>query len=142
MKTTDDLLELLSHADTEDALSDYIADPAVDSHFATFADYYTSLENVRNTDNSVLISNSNIERTYWYQIINKTRAPGRDKVIAMCIAASLSLGETQRALEISGTGPLYPRNRRDAIIIYSINNGMNLDKIQELLSEYGEKTID
>ncbi len=141
MKTTDDLLKVLNSLDNADELSGFLSDPAANALFSTFADYYLSLEKVKNTDNAELISKSNIERTYWYQLINKTRIPRRDKILAMCIAAGLSAGETQRGLEIAGTGILYARNRRDAIIIYALNNGLGLDGTQQLLMQFDEKVI-
>ena len=78
---------------------------------------------------SELMENSRINRNYGYNIINGRRQkPSRDKVIAMCIAAKLSLEETQEMLAIAKVGCLYYRRERDVRIAAAINN-----KIEDVL---------
>ena len=59
-----------------------------------------------------------IDRTYIYQIMDGRKTPGRDKVIAIALALKMDLHETQRLLKLSNNSILYPRNRRDSIIIW------------------------
>lgn len=54
----------------------------------------------------------------------------------------LSLKETQRGLKIGNEPVLYSRNKRDAIIIFCINEGKNLMDTEELLTEYGENSLE
>ena len=107
----------------------------------TFSAYFLSLDKVKQMTRVEIIRKSGLERTYAYQILNGTRLPGRDKVIALALASGLSLTETQRALEICSLGILYSRNRRDAILIFSVNRGITVQETQELLVEFGEKPL-
>lgn len=80
---------------------------------------------------------SGIDRTYIYQIMDGSKHPGRDKIIALAIACGMTLPECQRALEISQEGILYPKSRRDSLIIYSINKKMTIMELNALLEEHG-----
>ena len=52
-----------------------------------------------------LMRRSRINRNYGYNIINGKRVnPSRDKVLALCIAACLSVGETQETLAAAKAG--------------------------------------
>ena len=79
---------------------------------------------------SQIIQKSNISRNYIYNIINGNRNPGRDKIIALCIAMGMNYSEINRALKISKQGVLYPKDERDARIIIAVNQG--IDDVVEL----------
>lgn len=54
----------------------------------------------------------------------------------------LSLKETQRALELYGLPPLYPKKVRDAILIIAINRSIgSVDEVNEILETHGEPTL-
>ena len=139
-KTTHDLMQVLQKIDRADALEEYISDSA-DQEPVSFADYFRALPSVQQFPNAELIRRSGIERTYFYQLINGTRKPGRDKVILLGLAAGLTVKEVQRALEMNHLGILYARNRRDSILIFSLQNHLNPDDTQELLLSYHEPIL-
>ena len=87
---------------------------------------------------------SGISRNYVYNIMSGSKAnPGRDKILALCIASGMSYKQTQRALEISGSAPLYPRDERDVRIAIAINSGMqDVLQVNLLLDEYGLPPLD
>lgn len=58
------------------------------------------------------------------------------------MAAGLSLAETQRALKIAGVPILYARNRRDAILIFSIHKGLSVIAANELLDQFDEESLE
>lgn len=140
-KTTNELTHILNNICSAHSLDTYVSD-LPDSDDFHFADYFTSLPEVRKLSNRELITGSGIERTYYYQILNGTRQPGRDKVLLLCLAAKLTLAETQRALEVSNLGVLYPRRRRDAIIIFALNRHLNTADAQELLLNFKEAQLE
>lgn len=84
-----------------------------------------------------VIENAQIERTYGYQLFNGTRQPSRDKVLQLAIGLSLNVEETQQLLRSAGKNTLYPKIRRDAVILYGINKGLTFFQIQEYLTHYG-----
>ena len=72
-------------------------------------------------------------RSFVYQIFDGTRKPGRETLIRMAFALQLSLPQTQRLLSLARRGPLYPRIRRDAAIIYAIEHEYTLMQADEAL---------
>ena len=57
------------------------------------------------------------------------------------MALGLSLKETQRLLAVGGCGALYPRVRRDAAVIFALNQKMSLLQAEELLSSLPERSL-
>ena len=57
------------------------------------------------------------------------------------LALGLSLKETQRLLAVGGCGALYPRVRRDAAVIFALNQKMSLLQAEELLSSLPERSL-
>jgi hypothetical protein len=63
-------------------------------------------------------------------------------VLALCIGAGMNYSQTQRALEISGLAPLYPKNERDVRIAIAINHGLdNVMEVNDILYEFGQELI-
>ena len=84
-----------------------------------------------------VIEQSQIERTYGHQLFNGTRRPSRDKVIQLAFGLGLSVEETQRLLRAAGKSQLYPRLKRDAVILYGLRKGLPILAVQESLTKYG-----
>ena len=140
-KTTGELLSILNSADDSSDLEKYLSNHTSDSKALSFAEYFCSILDAKHLSRAQVIRESGIERTYGYQLLNGLRQPGRDKILCLCIAAGLSLKETQRALEISQAGILYSRCRRDAVIIFALNKQLSCKETSELLIEMGEDDI-
>ena len=134
-KSTNDLMQSLNSVKGSHELNNYIRSLEDDTVEKTFAGYISYMIREKKMSKAEVISRSLISRTYGYQIIDGTRNANRDKIIAMCIATELSLEETQRGLEIAKEGILYPRNPRDAIIIYAVNNGITVRQLNSQLIE-------
>ena len=83
-----------------------------------------------------VIEHSQIERTYGHQLFNGTRRPSRDKVIQLALGLGLSVDETQRLLRAAGKSQLYPRLKRDAVILYGIQKKLPILTVQESLTKY------
>ena len=62
----------------------------------------------------------------------------RDEMIKLAVENSLTLSQTQKMLILSGKGKLYPRFKRDAVIIHAISNGKTLAELNEELAKLGE----
>ncbi len=80
-----------------------------------------------------VINKSGIERTYGHQLFNGRRKPSRDKVIQLAFGFGMNYSEVQELLKVSRKSPLYPKIKRDAVIIYAIENGMKIENVQEIL---------
>ena len=95
----------------------------------------------RGMTTAVWIAAANIIKTYGYQILRGERTPGRDILLRTALALSLSLRETQRLLALGNCGALYPRLRRDAAVIFALNQGMSLLETEELLASLPERSL-
>ena len=93
---------------------------------------------------SDIIKRSGISRNYVYNIIDGiTKKPGRDKIIAICIASGMDLDQLNRGLKIAGHNSLYPKNPRDIYIAACVNRGMtDVTKINLELEAQGQNIID
>ena len=78
---------------------------------------------------------------YVYKVFNGDRKPSRDILIGIAIGMNLTFKETQFVLRITKQAALDPRDKRDSILIYSINTGLEYPKVNDLLSEMNEKSI-
>ncbi len=84
-----------------------------------------------------VVRGSGLDRTYVYQIFSGEKTPSRDKLIAIAFGLNLTLDETQKMLKVSVNRELYPRDMRDAMIMFSLAKGQSIAKIDIILSENG-----
>lgn len=133
--TTQELLNALSqkNASLEDVLQT-IPD-------LKFHDYLTFLFSQQALSKSAIIKKSTLDRTYAYQIFDGTKMPGRDKVLALSLSMALPLEETDRLLKLANQGTLYPKVKRDAVIIYAIAHHYDVLQTNEMLYEHGMEII-
>lgn len=96
-----------------------------------------------NDINSYLTDNdSNIQKNYGYQIFDGSKTPSRDKVIAIALAMQLTLDEANRLLHLSNNGILYPKIKRDSIIIFGLENNQKIIDLNITLDDFGEAPLE
>lgn len=135
-RLTEELLdELLSTSDLEG----YLEERAPGGR--TLSEYLQQLLAEKGLERSRVVRMANLNDTFGYQIFQGTRHPSRDKVLQIAFAMALTLRETNRALKAAGTNELYCKDRRDAIIIFCLDRGCSLQKVNEELYRFGERTI-
>jgi len=78
---------------------------------------------------------------YVYKVFNGDRKPSRNVLIGIAIGMQLTLNESQFLLRIAKQATLDPRDKRDSIIIYSINAGHDLAATNDLLNEMKEAAL-
>lgn len=140
MKETNDLLSRLKSVDNLESLEKYLAD--IEAQYpSSFSEYMADFLKQKGISTTELIKRSKIERTYCYQILSGRKNPSREKIIAMALASKMSFEETQRALEIARVGVLYVKSKRDSVIIYALNNHMNILDTNSLLVQFGETEL-
>ncbi|MBP5654755.1 MAG: helix-turn-helix transcriptional regulator [Clostridiales bacterium] len=135
-KTTAELMKVLNSAKSQEDLGNYIAQLDTNVAEAGVGVYLARLIEESGLKNSEAFKRAGIERTYGYQILNGTRKPGRDKIVALGLACKFTLKEVQTALAISGEGTLYYKNRRDAVLIYCINQKKSVPEARDLLEGF------
>ena len=135
-RLTEELLdELLSTSDLEEYLE------RNEPGRRTLSEYLNQLLADKGLERSRVVRMANLNDTFGYQIFQGTRNPSRDKVLQIAFAMALTLRETNRALTAAGVSELYCKDRRDAIIIFCLDRGCSLQKVNEELYRFGEKTI-
>ncbi len=137
LTTTDRLGEELRSVKDADGLDAYLSAEGTVPPYSSFIEYFRFLDETKNQTPAELYKSANIERTYFYHVWNGDKNPGRDKIIAICIAAKLDNRQVKKALEAGSQPPLYPRNTRDAVIIFAIENGFDVFATNGKLSEMG-----
>lgn len=108
------------------------------SLFMTF--FYKMLDE-KNISMKDIMLKTNISQSHIYQIVSGEKGVSRDKAILISIAMGLDLEHTQKFLELSHNSMLYPKVKRDAIIICCIEFGMSITEINEKLEEKNEKGL-
>ena len=88
-----------------------------------------------------LAKRSGMSEIYLHQIFGGQRTPSRDRLLSLCCAMDATLEETQEVLKRSSLARLYPKNRRDAIILHGIAHGTPLMEINDILFQEGEKPL-
>lgn len=88
-----------------------------------------------------VVEDSGVDKAFVYQIFNGSKRPSRDKLIAITFGMRLNEEETQRVLKIAGHSELYPRVPRDALILFSIQRGMDIWQTDDALDKNGFLTL-
>ncbi len=140
--TTRSLSRVLENMQKQDEGNSFI-----DLHSAgecSFSSYLRKIMENSGLEKSEIVRRSGISRNYVYNVLSGSRPnPGRDKILALCIASEMNYRQTQQALEIAGSAPLYPRDPRDVRIAIAINSGMHdVMNVNLLLDEYGLAPLD
>lgn len=135
MKRTSELIKKIKKADKKDLR--FLTDK--DYKCPQIQYYLADLLNEHHISSAEFIRQMNIERSYGYQILNGNRKPSREILIKAAILLQLSLDETQRLLKIGNRNILYPRIKKDAIAVFSIEKGLSLSEYQELMAAYAEE---
>jgi hypothetical protein len=77
------------------------------------------------------------DTNYGYELFrNDVKKASRDKLIRICIGFPLSVEEAQKVLRYGKVRPLYPRDERDAYILFGLNKKYTLDELNDLLYEH------
>lgn len=138
---TGDLMNRLTSTESHEELDQYL-EQIRDKYPKDLSSYIKAILAEKGMSIADMQKRSCIDRTYIYQIMDGSKRPGRDKIIAMAVACRMTLPECQRALEIAQEGILYAKSRRDSVVIYAINNKMDIMDLNGLLEQYGLQTLE
>lgn len=131
-KTTGELLKLLK----SNTLDSYLSDNAGEFAESPMCSYINAVIEEKNLKKSDIIKKSGIQTNYAYQILSGLKKPSRDKLLSLCIGMNLTSDEAQTLLKHCGYSPLYPRNKRDCIIISALESHISVVKCNIILDDY------
>ena len=108
----------------------------------TLSQYLCDLLEEKHLKKSDVIRKGELNESYAYQMFSGVKStPSKDKLICLSIGMDLSVDETNNLLKLAGLSPLYPRIKRDSIIIINMNNKKSVVEINEELYNEGEETL-
>ena len=84
-----------------------------------------------------VILRANLDKSYGHQLFSGKRNPSRDTVIQLAFAIQADLSQAQEMLKIARKSILYPRVKRDAVIIYCLYNRISLADAEIILYDLG-----
>lgn len=137
-KTTDELLEALKK---ENSINHYFNNNTEDFIKSSLSEYLNQLLYENDINKTKAIERSNLNNIYAYEIFSGKKKPSRNKLIQLIFGMELDIKSSQRLLRLAGLSPLYPRNKRDSVIIFAINNSLSLLECEELLENMQEEPI-
>ena len=132
--------ELLNRLETEDDIALFFKENEGESLTINLRELLNELVAHKELKLSDIVRKSG-QGDYVYKVFNGDRKPSRDILIGIAIGMNLTFKETQFVLRIAKQAALDPRDKRDSILIYSINTGLEYPKVNDLLSEMNEKSI-
>ncbi len=137
-KRTEELMQMLSSADTLEQYWKETQDERLDMSLASYLHQLLQQYGLKKNE---VINRSGLNQIYAYQIFAGTKQPSRDKLIALVFAFPLTCMDAQRLLRVGGVSELYPRIKRDSIILFGLQKGLSVQELDDLLFEMGEHTI-
>lgn len=107
----------------------------------TLADYLDQVRASKDLKRSEIIRASGLNGTFVYDVFKGKSLLGRDNAIMLALGMGCTLTETQRLLRLDGVSELWPKVRRDAVIIWCVSHGLTRQQTDDELWSLGEKTL-
>lgn len=129
---------LINELKTTDKIESFVTENADEIYELSLSEYLRELLNKYGYDKSEVFKRSGMSDTnYGYELFrNDDKKASREKLIRLCIGFPLSVDEAQKVLRYGKVRPLYPRDERDAYILFGLNKKYSLDEINDLLYEH------
>ncbi len=137
-RPTDEMMENLLKSNN---IEEYIKENREAFVDLTVSQFLSEYIKSRKLTKSHVIKDAEISEIFGFQVLSGTRNPSRNTLLSLCIAMKMSLDEAQTALKIAQYAPLYPKHKRDSIIILGIANGKGVCEINNELYDNGEETL-
>ena len=136
--STQNLLNVLNGTKSIDTILEQNSSSFIDQ---PLCDALAALLVKKGLTRSQAIKNSMLNTIYGQQIFFGSKTPSRDKLLAIIFGMGLTFDETETLLKQQGYPPLYPRHKRDAIIIYGLMHGISLLDTNTMLYENALPTL-
>lgn len=134
IKQTDELLKELGNTSDINQYLSTNRDELIEQNVAKYLNEL--LEKKENLTKSKIIKSTSLSESYIYDIFRGEKSnPSRNKLLQIAFAMSLDLETTQKLLKIAKVGALYPRIKRDSIIIFALNKNLDFFECENLLEQ-------
>ena len=138
VKDTNNLRQELMEAAN---LDQFLSENQENFNSGNVCDLLNQIFQKRKLSKAALAKQSGMSEVYLHQVFSGRRNPSRSRLLCLCFGLNATLEETQELLKQCGLAQLYPKNKRDAIILYGILNGMDLFALNDKLCAENEETL-
>ena len=135
-RLTEELLERLLAAQTPEAYLDQ--DLTIDRELPDYLHELLAAKGLKRAD---VVRASGLNGTFVYDVFAGKSRLGRDHALMLAFGLGCDLRETQRLLRLDGVSELWPKVRRDAILIWCVKQGLTRSQADDELYRLGEKTL-
>ena len=139
MKTTDELAHEISRSDN---ILDYFEENRGEMQIDSLPEYLERWLKRKDCTKADVVRHSNLNKAYVYQIFLGKKYPSRDKVIALAFGLKLDEKEVQVLLKQAGYRELYPRDPRDALLLYAIGHHKGIIDANEILYDHNIEVLE
>lgn len=136
--STNDLRKALTDAES---IETFLSENEEEFSSIEVSDMLADLFSKTKISKSTLAKDAGISEVYLHQIFSRKRTPSRNRLLSICLALNVTLNDAQELLQKSGYASLYPRSKRDSIIMYALLHGIKPDKVNDMLFKIGEDTL-
>ena len=105
------------------------------------SDYLKELLTAKGIKRADVVRASGLNSTFVYDIFAGKSRPSRDNAIMLSFGLHCTLREAQRLLRLAGVSELWPKTRRDAIVLWCISEGLTRAQCDDELWRFKEKTL-
>lgn len=140
-KSTDNLMNTLKRTSPSDVKT------YMQKHFKegepVFSSYIDSLLLQKKLKRQDVLIKANLSQKYGYKLLTgETHTTDRDKILRICFSMEMTLKETNRALKLYGMNELYPKIKRDVLLIVALGQKMfDIDQVNDMLIKEGEAPL-
>ena len=135
-RLTEELLERLFAAQTPEVYLDQGL--TIDRELS---DYLHELLVAKGLKRADVVRASGLNGTFVYDVFAGKSRLGRDHALMLAFGLGCDLRETQRLLRLDGVSELWPKLRRDAVIVWCVEHGFTRSQADDELYRLGEKTL-
>lgn len=122
-------------------LNDFLASNSESFQCENVADYLAVLLSQKDLSKATVARRAEMSEIYLHQIFAGRRKPSRNRLLCICYGLGTTVNEAQELLKLCGLAQLYPKNRRDAIILFGMAHGSTLSEINDKLFLEDEEAL-
>ena len=140
-KNTDDLMNAL-HSTSPSDVKEYFQQQFQEGE-PSFTGYIDELLLQKGMKRQDVLIKADLSQKYGYKLLSgEAHTTDRDKILRICFSMEMTLKETQRALKLYGMNELYPKVKRDVLLIVALGQKMyDIDQVNELLKKEGMEPL-
>lgn len=139
MKSTEELINEIKQSRN---ILDFLERNHEELKLKKLPEYLNEWLKIKNTTKARVIDRSLLNKAYVYQIFQGKKYPSRDKIICLTFGFEMNVEETQTLLKQAGYQELYPRDPRDALLLFAIEKKMNILDANFLLYDHNELVLE